>query len=49
MLNTLFQVSETIGSEEDFFNVVHLFYDLNLGLSGAGPFCIPRPPFERIW
>ena len=24
------------------------FYDLNLGLSGVGPFCIPRPPFEQI-
>ena len=25
------------------------FYDLNLGLSGVGPFCVPRPLFEQIY
>ena len=48
MLQTKFQTSEASGSEEDDFWIFYTyFYDLNLGLSGAGPFC--TPPFEYIW
>ena len=42
------QTSEASGSEEeDFWIFYTYFYDSNLGLSGAGPFC--TPPFEYIW
>ena len=48
MLQTKFQTSEASGSEEeDFWIFSTYFYDSNLGLSGAGPFC--TPPFEYIW
>ena len=48
MLQTKFQTSEASGSEEeDFWIFYTYFYDSNLGLSGAGPFC--TPPFEYIW
>ena len=48
MLQTKFQTSEASGSEEeDFWIFSTYFYDSNLGLSMAGPFC--TPPFEYIW
>ena len=49
MLQTKFQTFEASGSEEEDFWIfyTYFFYDSNLGLSGAGPFC--TPPFEYIW
>ena len=48
MLQTKFQTSEASGSEEEDFRIFSTyFYDSDLGLSGAGPFC--TQPFEYIW
>ena len=43
------QASEVSGSEEDFWIFSTYFYDSKSGLSGAGPFWTPGPPFEQNW
>ena len=55
ILYTKFQASEASGSETgDFFHIAYVilfpthFYDSNLGLSRAGPFCTSGPSLEQI-
>ena len=44
------QASEARGSEEEDFLIFSThYYDSNLGLSEAGPFCIPGPTFIQVW